>query len=97
MIVVLILIALILYLIVEIFRYQKVKANAFSKKEVARAADEHARKLSYADPVISCDYCGSKIDTKKHKTCPQCGATFNRDPEWIVRHAVEEEYELSES
>ena len=45
MIVVLILIALILYLIVEIFRYQKVKANAFSKKEVARAADEHARKI----------------------------------------------------
>ena len=97
MIVVLILIALILYLIVEIFRYQKVKANAFSKRKLPGRQMSMPEKLSYADPVISCDYCGSKIDTKKHKTCPQCGATFNRDPEWIVRHAVEEEYELSES
>ena len=88
----LILFLLIIYLIAEIFHYQKVKANAFSKKEVTRAANEHASKLSYDDPVISCDYCGAKINTKKQKICPQCGAPFDRDREWIIRHAPEEEF-----
>ena len=88
----LIIVALIIYLFVEIFRYQKVKANAFSKKEVAKAANEHASKLSYIDPVITCDYCGSKIDTKNQKVCPHCGAAYDKDHEWIVRHAAEEEF-----
>ncbi len=92
MILVIAFIGLLIYLFAEIFHYQKVKANAFSKKEMAQAADAQASKLSYIDPVISCDYCGCKIDTRKHKVCPHCGAAFDKDEEWVVRHAAEEEF-----
>ena len=92
MILIIAFIGLLIYLFAEIFHYQKVKANAFSKKEMAKAADAQASKLSYIDPVISCDYCGCKIDTRKHKVCPHCGAAFDKDEEWVVRHAAEEEF-----
>lgn len=72
----------------EIFRYIKVKANAFSRAEVKKAAQEQAQKIKYRDPVISCDYCGGKIDTNKFKACPQCGAPYDNDEEWKSRHNV---------
>lgn len=83
---------LVIYLAVEIFRYFKVKANAFSQKEVRKAANNHAEKLTYIDPVITCDYCGSKIDTSKHNVCPQCGGPYDKDKEWLLRHVPEEEF-----
>ncbi|MCR5556898.1 MAG: hypothetical protein K6F75_04980 [Butyrivibrio sp.] len=79
---------LLVFLFVEIFRYIKVKANAFSRAEVKKAAEEQVRKITYRDPVISCDYCGGKIDTTKFKACPQCGAPFDNDEEWKSRHNV---------
>ncbi|MBE5832283.1 MAG: hypothetical protein E7306_11170 [Butyrivibrio sp.] len=79
---------LIVFLFVEIFRYIKVKANAFSRKEVKRAAQEQVQRITYRDPVISCDYCGGKIDTTKFTACPQCGAPFDNDEEWKTRHNV---------
>lgn len=79
---------LIVFLFVEIFRYIKVKANAFSRKEVKRAAQEQVQRITYRDPVISCDYCGGKIDTTKFTACPQCGAPFDNDEEWKARHNV---------
>ncbi|MBP5265791.1 MAG: hypothetical protein J6Z06_03095 [Lachnospiraceae bacterium] len=69
-----------------LFRYKSVKANAFSRKEMEAAAHRQANKLSYKDPMITCDYCGAKIDTRKHKVCPQCGAAFDQDLEWTERH-----------
>lgn len=77
---------LFIYLIVLLFRYKSVKANAFSRKEMEEAAHRQANKLSYKDPMITCDYCGAKIDTHKHKVCPQCGAAFDQDLEWTERH-----------
>ncbi|WP_026508360.1 hypothetical protein [Butyrivibrio sp. MC2013] len=35
--------------------------------------------------VISCDYCGSKIDTAKERVCPACGAAYDKDKEWLNR------------
>ncbi|MBQ2532256.1 MAG: hypothetical protein II545_01275 [Lachnospiraceae bacterium] len=82
----LIIFGLIVYLIILAFRYKSVKANAFSRKEMEEAAHRQANKLSYKDPMITCDYCGAKIDTRKHKVCPQCGAAFDQDREWTQRH-----------
>lgn len=88
----LVILGLFIWLGVEIFRYFKIKANAFSKDEVIKAADEQARKLEYRDPVITCDYCGAKIDTRKHKVCPQCGGPYDKDEEWVSRHIAEDKF-----
>ena len=84
--------ALIIKLIVEIIRYFKVKANAFSRKEVKDMALQRANELSYEDPEITCDYCGCKFNTLQHKVCPNCGAAFHKDEEWVLRHGLEEDY-----
>ena len=88
MIFTLVFLILIIFLFVEIFRYIKVKANAFSRTEVKRAAQEQVQKIRYKDPVISCDYCGGKVDTTKFRACPQCGAPYDNDEEWKDRHNV---------
>lgn len=87
-----VILGLLIWLGVEVYRYFKVKANAFSKDEVIKAADKQARKLEYRDPVITCDYCGAKIDTRKHKVCPQCGGPYDKDEEWISRHIAEDQF-----
>ncbi len=76
----------------EIFRYYKVKANAFSEKEVREAAREQVGKLKAMDPVITCDYCGYKIDTRKDSTCPNCGGAYDNDPEWKSRYDVKKSF-----
>ncbi len=77
---------LLIFLIVEIVRYVQVRANAFSRAEVKKAAAEQAQKMKYKDPEITCDYCGGKIDTSKFSICPQCGAPYDKDVEWTSRH-----------
>ena len=79
-------------LCVEIFRYVKIKANAFSEKEVKAAAELQAKRMRIEDPEISCDYCGSKIDTSKYKVCPHCGAPYDNDEEWLAKFKVDEEF-----
>ncbi len=92
MILIIIFIILIIILIAEIFRYNKIKANAFSEAEVTRAAEEHARKIKYSDPMITCQYCGAKIDTRIDKLCQQCGGPYDDNPEWIERHDVKDSF-----
>ena len=89
---VLAILALIGNLIFQIIRYFKVKANAFSRKEVKAMALQKANELSYVDPEITCDYCGCKFNTLQHKVCPNCGAAFHKDEEWVLRHGLEEDY-----
>ena len=42
---------------------------------------------------ILCDYCGSKIDTTKHSSCPYCGATYNDNQEYKNNARRQEELE----
>jgi len=92
MIIIAIFIILIIILIAEIFRYNKIKANAFSEEEVTRAAEEQARKIKYKDPVITCRYCGAAIDTSLYKICQQCGGPYDDNPEWTERHEVKDSF-----
>ncbi|SHN56828.1 hypothetical protein SAMN02745247_01589 [Butyrivibrio hungatei DSM 14810] len=89
---VLLFLALLIYLIIEIIHYCKVKANVISRNEVKKAAEEKARNLKIDDPIISCDYCGAKVDTRIHKVCPQCGGAFDRDIEWTSKFNVKSEF-----
>ena len=92
MILVIILLILIVLLIFDIFRYNKVKANAFSEYELKKAAEEEAKKLEYKDPFITCEYCGAKIDTHKDKCCSNCGAPYDLNEEWKERHSLKDSF-----
>ena len=92
MIVIVIFIGLIIVLIAEIFRYNRIKANAFSEAEVTRAAEEQARKIKYSDPILTCRYCGAAIDTRIDKVCRQCGGPYDDNPEWVERHDVKDSF-----
>lgn len=84
--------ALVIALIVQTVRYLRAKSGIYSKAKVREAAWNQANHLSYQDPVITCDYCGTKFDTRVHKVCPHCGGAFDEDEEWTARHAVEEKF-----
>lgn len=92
MILIVIFIILIIILIAEIFRYNRIKANAFSEAEVTRAAEEQARKIKYKDPIITCRYCGATIDTGTDKVCRQCGGPYDDNPEWTERHEIKDSF-----
>lgn len=83
---------LIISLFSQIFKYNKVKANAFSKAEVVKAAQEQAMKMKKVNTTLTCEYCGSMIDTSKEKFCPQCGAPYDNSPMWLSRFDVNDDF-----
>ena len=90
--IILLILGLFIYLIIEIIHYCKIKSNIISRNEVKKAAEQQARNLKIDDPIISCDYCGAKIDTKIHKVCPQCGGAYDKDIEWTSKFNVKSEF-----
>lgn len=81
-------IALIISIIVLTIKYIRINAKHLSRKMFEEEARKQAEKLKYMDPVITCDYCGTSIDTGIHATCPSCGASYSDDKEWQRRHAT---------
>ena len=51
-------------------------------KEQERTEQEHTRKEHADSSIITCDYCGSKVDTSKHAVCNHCGGPYWDDEEW---------------
>lgn len=64
----------------------RINAKVLSREEFHTEASKRAKHLKRTDPVITCDYCGTKIDTSIHATCPNCGGTYEKDEEWHRRH-----------
>lgn len=64
----------------------RINAKVLSREEFHTEASRRAKSLKRTDPVITCDYCGTKIDTSTHTTCPNCGGTYEKDEEWHRRH-----------
>ena len=85
-------IAALIGLIICIIRLIRSQSRLLSKREMNKEAHKRALDLKYKDPVITCDYCGRKINTKKEKVCPGCGASYGTDEEWKARHNVSDEF-----
>lgn len=78
-------IVLIIAIVILTIKYIRVHAKAVSREHFEAAAARHASEMEYESPVITCDYCGFKIDTRVHDKCPNCGASFACDKEWMRR------------
>lgn len=65
--------------------YRRVKQDVYNEKNVDAATRKEVDRLRARDPMISCDFCGAKIDTRKFLNCPQCGAVYKKDLEWKYR------------
>lgn len=90
--IILFIISLWVALFYNIFKYFRVRAGSMSKDEIARAANEEARTIEYRDPIITCDYCGNKIDTRTQRVCPACGGAYDKDEEWLKRFEVSDDF-----
>ncbi|MBO4844840.1 MAG: hypothetical protein J5525_00905 [Lachnospiraceae bacterium] len=80
-----------IWLLINLFNVLHVRTKILSKHEMRKEVQKQAKRLRLKDPIISCDYCGCRIDTKKEEKCPGCGASYNLDEEWLKRHEVSEE------
>ncbi len=89
---IILILGLIIAIVVLTIKYIRINAHVLSRDEFHSAALKRAAKLEREDPIISCDYCGAKIDTRVNKVCPQCGASFSTDEEWKIRHAENKEW-----
>ena len=67
---VIMIVVLVVVIIVLLIRYMRINADVLSREEFKIAADRKADKLKREDPIITCDYCGSTIDTRIHTHCP---------------------------
>lgn len=75
----------------------EVNIGIFGRKKYKRNAKKRAADMRYSEPVITCDSCGSDIDTSLYKVCPHCGAAYDIDKEWQSRHAVDTDSEYSDA
>lgn len=72
---------------------KKVLDETNFEREVIKSADRTIKK----DRIITCDFCGSAIDTTKDEVCPNCGGAYSKDSEWIALRTVDEEKAKEES
>ena len=73
----------VIFLIAGAVGYSASKRTKAQQGTTHRGTGERQR---LREPVITCDYCGARIDTAKETTCPRCGATFALDDEWRARY-----------
>ena len=76
----------------NVFVILRIKSRLLGKRELRKEAQKQVQELKLKDPVITCDYCGCRIDTRKDRICPGCGGSYNKDIEWQKRNEVSEEY-----
>ena len=82
---------LIIAVIILTIKYVYTKAKTVGSEQFRKEAARQASKMKYTSPVITCDYCGYEIDTKKYSNCPNCGASYSRDEEWTGRYGPTED------
>ena len=83
--------ALTIAAIILTIQYIRVNAKTVSREQFRKETARQASRIKLRSPVISCDYCGYKIDTKKYRNCPNCGASYSRDEEWTERYGLTED------
>ena len=56
------------------------------RAEESRTEEPRTGESYYTGTVITCDYCGSSVDTSKYYCCNHCGAPYGEDIEWKEIH-----------
>ncbi len=92
MILVIAIIALVVAIVVLAIKYFMAYAKLTSHKSFRTEARRRGQELKYENPMITCDYCGARIDTSKDRTCPSCGGEYSHDKEWIEKHRIKDEW-----
>lgn len=85
-IIAIVLIIAIIMLFVYIAGIFRTKKKYLNKQVINDMTQKEAEKAVKNDPFLVCDYCGARIDTRIHKTCPQCGGAYGKDKEWAERY-----------
>lgn len=83
---------LVIGIVIQAVKYKKVRNKIFSHKEVEKAAREQVKKMKITNPVITCEYCGSQIDTSREKVCSHCGAPYDVSADWRARFNVSDSF-----
>ena len=79
----------VVFLVIYVIQMHRTKKEYLGKNAVKQIAEQAAEQALKKETKITCDYCGFVIDTKKYKVCPQCGATYGSDQEWLDRRNVD--------
>ena len=79
-------------IVVLSIRYFMAYARLASHKSYDREARREMRARKKADPMITCDYCGTAIDTRRYKVCPNCSASYGQDTEWLERNTIPQDW-----
>ncbi len=85
-------IAIVVFVIVRKMR-KKMEEEARRQQEESRTEDTYQEtwkaedayrqnETDKKDSIITCEYCGSKVDTEKHAVCPHCGGPYWDNEEW---------------
>ena len=75
-----------IFLFISVFRLVRSILNQNQKDEDAGQKKEQeyteTRYHKTESTIITCDYCGSKVDTSKYAVCNHCGGPYWNDEEW---------------
>ena len=55
------------------------RREEYRTEQTQSTADTHRERVT---SIITCDYCGSLVDTDKYSCCNHCGGPFYDDEEW---------------
>ena len=80
----------VVFFVIYVVQMHRTKKQYLGKNAVEQIAKNAARAALKNETKITCDYCGFVIDTKIHKVCPQCGASYGTDQEWQGRREVDQ-------
>ncbi|MBQ9030545.1 MAG: hypothetical protein IJ106_03715 [Parasporobacterium sp.] len=67
--------------VISMARHQR-KQNQRADEEFRTKEKDCTEENRSENTIITCDYCGSKVDTSKHSTCDHCGGPYWDDEEW---------------
>ena len=83
-------IAAVVLLIVYLVQMNRTREEYLGKDAVKKIAEQAAEGSLKTETALTCDYCGYVIDTTQYDVCPQCGASYGNDSEWLNRTSVDE-------
>ena len=72
----------IIFLMARFIRKNLGKNSRNDKESSTQTKESDTYGTHNTGTTITCDYCGSRIDTSKHAVCDHCGGPYFDDEEW---------------